>query len=69
MVEENTTLEKQPITQTDSTIHVKNYWEAAGVAMAMWAGINRDSVRRPLEPTKIDTPLDHIFHTDIVERP
>jgi len=40
--------------QYDSNIiTVKNYWEAAGVIMAMQAGIHPSSVRRPLEKTHI----------------
>jgi len=34
-------------------IPVENYWEAAGVIMSMKAGILPESVRRPLNPTKI----------------
>ncbi len=34
-------------------IVVENYWEAAGVIMAMKAGINKDSVRRPILNTLV----------------
>lgn len=29
-------------------IYAKNYWEAAGLIMCMQAGIDKNSVRRPL---------------------
>ena len=34
-------------------IRVANYWEAAGVMLAMRAGISLDSTRRPLAPVGV----------------
>jgi len=34
-------------------IFVENYLEAAGLAMAMRAGVDPSSVRRPLRPTTV----------------
>ena len=56
MVEENKTLEEYERIHEryrGQLIHVANYLEAAGVVMAMWAGVDPDSVRRPLEQTKV----------------
>ena len=61
-VRENRNLMKNDLTAlpwADGQLHiVENYWEAAGVMLAMKAGIAPESVRRPLAPTavrRIDT--------------
>jgi len=51
-VKENTCVLNDPM--PDEFILVDNYLEAAGILMAMRAGISRQSVRRPLAPTKIE---------------
>lgn len=50
-VRENKTVQK--IDRELKGIFVKNYLEAAGVVAAMRAGISRESLRRPLEPTEV----------------
>ena len=35
-------------------IYVENYWEAAGVLLCMQAGVQRDSVRRPIHLTEVN---------------
>lgn len=40
-------------TPVDKVILVDNYLEAAGLIMAMKAGISKESIRRPLKPTVI----------------
>lgn len=51
VVQENRTILKAELPEG---IEVANYWEAAGVIMAMEAGIDRASVRRPLSGTAIE---------------
>ncbi len=51
-VDENTTL-NEAVDLKESTIHVANYWEAAGLIQCMKAGISGSSVRRPIEETKV----------------
>lgn len=53
IVKENKTTMKDSMPYHDRCIVVENYWEAAGIIATMKAGINPDSVRRPLAPTKI----------------
>lgn len=53
MVKENKTVLNKPYPNNDNLIIVENYWEAIGVIMAMKVGIDRKSVRRPLEKTKV----------------
>jgi hypothetical protein len=43
----------KPLPSWDAVIYVENYWEVAGLLMAMQAGIHPASVRRPLSETKI----------------
>lgn len=50
-VKENTCVLNQP--PISNVIEVENYLEAAGVVMAMRAGISVESTRRPLKPTKV----------------
>ena len=56
-VRENRNLMKNDLTAlpwADGQLHiVENYWEAAGVMLAMKAGIAPESVRRPLAPTAV----------------
>ena len=56
-VRENRTLMKNDLAAlpwADGQLHiVENYWEAAGVMLAMKAGIAPESVRRPLAPTAV----------------
>ena len=40
---------------------VENYWEAAGVMAALRAGIDPESVRRPLLPAKVENGTGRIF--------
>lgn len=48
-VKENTCVSNKSM----QAIEVENYLEAAGLLMAMKAGISRESIRRPLKPTVI----------------
>ena len=56
-VRENQNLMRNDLTAlpwADGQLHiVENYWEAAGVMLAMKAGIAPESVRRPLAPTAV----------------
>lgn len=52
-VRENQTCVKRNWALPRQYITVDNYWEAAGIIAAMKAGIEPNSVRRPLEPTKV----------------
>jgi hypothetical protein len=58
-VRENRNVMKNDLTQlpwSPGQLHVvDNYWEAAGVLAALKAGIAPESVRRPLQPTKLET--------------
>ena len=51
VVKENKTIENKQM--DDSCIFVENYLEAAGVIKAMEQGISLDTLRRPIEHTKI----------------
>ena len=51
VVKENTCIHKQ--WEVRDAIYVDNYWEAAGLLMCMQAGIDKRSVRRPLDKTTI----------------
>lgn len=51
MVKENKTVLNDEMDQ--GVIVVENYWEAVGIVMAMRAGIDRASVRRPLAATAV----------------
>jgi hypothetical protein len=59
VVGENRTLSNPTWEQRDldRVIQVDNYWEAAGVAMSIWAGVDHDSVRRPLAYTSLKKTL------------
>jgi hypothetical protein len=52
IVRENTCVLKQ-FKKLKKQIYVENYLEAVGVIMAMQAGIHPESIRRPLEYTKV----------------
>lgn len=52
VVRENQTVGNNPV-DPDQCIMAENYLEAAGMVAAMGEGISLDSIRRPLEPTKI----------------
>jgi hypothetical protein len=47
-VKENKTIEAKTIS-TEKDFYVDNYIEAAGLIMAMRAGVHPETVRRPLE--------------------
>lgn len=51
VVRENTTCLKHP--EHKKFIYVENYIEAAGMLMAMQAGVHPSAVRRPLKPTVV----------------
>lgn len=57
-VRENTNLMKNDLSVLPWSVgqffQVENYWEAAGVMLALKAGIDPHSVRRPLSPTEVE---------------
>ena len=46
---------------------VENYWEAAGVLCALRGGISPESVRRPLEPTQVESQTIENTHRNRLE--
>lgn len=51
--ENGTVIHGRDLPQLSNVIQVETYWEAAGYIMSMRAGIDPESVRRPISETKI----------------